>query len=92
MGVEQKTHFQLDRSRCIPCGKCINTCSSMVLSFAKDGYPEMKAFERYGWKGCWKCQHCLAVCPQEAISIFDKKAGDSLLPPPEMVGGFQSKL
>lgn len=29
---------------------------------------------------CWRCQHCLAVCPQGAISIFGKKPEDSLPP------------
>ena len=85
MGAEQKTHFRLDKSKCTKCGKCIDTCSGMVIDFGRDGYPEMKEFERFGWRGCWKCQHCLAVCPQGAISIFDKMPEDSfLLPPLEM--------
>ena len=79
MGAEQKTHFQIDKSKCIKCGKCINTCSGMVIEFGADGYPQMKEFERFGWRGCWRCQHCLAVCPQGAISIFGKKPEDSLL-------------
>jgi nitroreductase len=64
----------------------------MVLAFGPDGYPEMKAFERFGWRGCWKCQHCLAVCPQGAISIFDKKAEDSLPPPPPEMGHYMEQL
>ena len=80
MGAEQKTHFLLDKNKCTKCGRCINTCSGMVLAFGPDGYPEMKAFERFGWRGCWKCQHCLAVCPQGAISIFDKKSGGFFTP------------
>jgi hypothetical protein len=45
----------------------------------------MKSFERFSWRGCWRCQHCLAVCPVGAISIFDKKPENSLpLPPDEM--------
>lgn len=92
MGAEQKTHFLLDKNKCTKCGRCINTCSGMVLAFGTDGYPEMKTFEQFGWRGCWKCQHCLAVCPQGAISIFDKKAEDSLpLPPPEM-GRYMEQL
>lgn len=52
MGIEQKTHFSVDKSKCIQCGKCINVCSGMVIEFGRDGYPKMKPFERYGWKGC----------------------------------------
>lgn len=92
MGIEQKTHFKVDKSKCIRCGKCINTCSGMVIAFGKDGYPEMKTFERYGWKGCWRCQHCLAVCPTGAISIFGKKPEDSLPPPPSEMGRYMEQL
>lgn len=92
MGAEQKTHFKVDRSKCIQCGKCVNTCSGMVITFGKDGYPEMKEFERYGWRGCWRCQHCLAVCPVGAISIFDKKPENSLPPVPPEMGGYMERL
>lgn len=92
MGEEQKTHFLLDKNKCTKCGRCINTCSGMVLTFGPDGFPEMKAFERFGWRGCWKCQHCLAVCPQGAISIFDKKAEDSLPPPSPEMGRYMEQL
>ena len=92
MGAETKTHFKVDRTRCIQCGRCISTCTGMVLGFKEDGYPEMKPFERFGWRGCWKCQHCLAVCPTGAISIFDKKPEDSLLPPPREMGEYMERL
>ena len=92
MGIEQKTHFTVDRSKCIQCGKCIGVCSGMVIEFGRDGYPEMKPFERYGWRGCWRCEHCLAVCPTGAISIFDKKPENSLLPPPPEIGGYMERL
>ena len=40
----------------------------------------MAAFSEFGWNGCWKCEHCLAVCPSGAISIFGHKPEDSLIP------------
>ena len=92
MGMEERTHFKVDKDQCIRCGRCINTCAGMVLRFGKDGYPEMKPFERFGWKGCWKCQHCLAVCPQAAISIFGKDPSDSLEPVPEQMGEYMESL
>lgn len=45
MAAEQKTHFKVDKSKCIRCGKWTNTCSGMVIAFGKDSYPEMKMFE-----------------------------------------------
>ena len=38
--------------------------------------------ERFGWDGCWKCRHCLAVCPNGAIRILGKDPKDSLPAPP----------
>lgn len=92
MGAEEKTHFKIDKNKCIKCGKCINTCSGMVIEFGNDGYPRMKEFERFGWRGCWRCQHCLAVCPQGAISIFDKDPKDSLSFPPKEMGTYMEQL
>lgn len=92
MGMETKTHFTVDKDKCIRCGRCINTCAGMVLQFGQDGFPEMKSFERYGWRGCWRCQHCLAVCPQGAISIFGKKPEDSLPPAPVQMGEYMERL
>ena len=51
MGMEQKTNFTVDKSKCVHCGNCINVCSGMVLKPGQDGCPEMKAFERFGWRG-----------------------------------------
>jgi len=92
MGIENKTHFTVDKSKCTKCGKCINTCSGMVIQFGKDGYPMMQPFEIYGWRGCWRCQHCLAVCPQGAIQIFDKKPEESFLPAPKEMGNYMERL
>ena len=92
MGMEQRTNFHVDRSKCIHCGKCVNVCSGMVLEIGRDNCPEMKSFERFGWRGCWRCQHCLAVCPTGAISIFNKNPDDSLTPPPQEMGGYMERL
>lgn len=89
--MEEKTYFKVDPSKCVGCGKCVNVCSGMVLEL-KDGAPVMKPFERFGWRGCWRCQHCLAVCPLGAISIFGKKPEDSLPPPPPEMGEYMERL
>lgn len=90
--IKDKCQFVVNKSKCIKCGKCINVCSGQVLEMGEDGYPQMKDFERFGWKGCWRCEHCLAVCPKGAISIFGKKPEDSLPPPIENMGEEMEKL
>lgn len=92
MGMEKRTHFELDKTKCVKCGNCVNVCSGMVLEAGKDGYPEMKPFERFGWRGCWRCEHCLAVCPTGAVSIFGKKPENSLPPPPPEMGDYMARL
>lgn len=92
MGVEGQTKYRVDRQKCIKCGRCVNTCSGLVIKFGDDGYPEMKPFERFGWRGCWRCQHCLAVCPKGAISIFGKHPENSLPLPPENMGEYMERL
>lgn len=87
-----KTKFTLDTDRCMQCGACINTCTGMVLKKGTDGYPYMIPFEKFGWNGCWRCQHCLAVCPQGAISIFGKNPENSLPMPGENMGSEMEKL
>jgi nitroreductase/Pyruvate/2-oxoacid:ferredoxin oxidoreductase delta subunit len=92
MGYEERTHFKVDQSKCVKCGRCKNVCSGMVIEYGEDGYPTMKPFDRYGWHGCWRCQHCLAVCPAGAISIFDKHPEDSRSMPPKEMGTYMEQL
>ena len=75
-------HFKANPDQCIHCGRCVASCSSVILYFDEQGVPKMKAEADgiVGWDGCYRCQHCLAVCPTGAISIFDKAPKDSLLP------------
>lgn len=72
--------FQLDEQRCTGCGLCTRVCSTSILS-VKNGKAVLEDVGgRFGWDGCFRCQHCLAVCPQGAISIFGKNPADSLPP------------
>lgn len=74
------TGFKVDSSKCTGCGICTYTCVAQLLSVGEDGLSHMKEVDCFGWDGCWKCQHCLAVCPEGAISIFGRDPADSLLP------------
>jgi nitroreductase/NAD-dependent dihydropyrimidine dehydrogenase PreA subunit len=65
--------FTIDKSTCISCQLCAKNCVARIIAMS-DGYPLIPE-EREA--GCYKCQHCLAVCPTGALSILGLKASDS---------------
>ena len=75
-------HFKVDQEKCIHCKKCIKVCSTVCLYADNEDNIRMKdgVDGIFGWGGCYRCQHCMAVCPTGAISIFDRNPEDSVLP------------
>ena len=76
----------IDKNKCVQCGACVKDCVVKVLTMQSDGFPAMLAEnERY----CLNCQHCLAVCPAEAVTCngisADKCGGIGPLPPPDQM-------
>lgn len=73
-------NFQVDKEKCIGCGLCVKVCPGGILHLNEQKKCEMDEIMGFGWNGCWKCEHCLAVCPKGAISIFGKQPESSLPP------------
>ncbi|MDO5582194.1 MAG: nitroreductase family protein [Planctomycetia bacterium] len=69
--------IQIDSSRCIHCGKCVQDCLAKILALGPDGIP---AFLPDSASRCFRCQHCLSICPVGAFSWSGKKPEDSELP------------
>lgn len=90
--ISQQCEFQVDKSKCIHCGFCEKVCNGAVIAYDEDRFPYMKPFERFGGAGCWKCQHCLAVCPVGAISIFGKHPEECTGKPDPKLGEEEVKL
>ncbi len=67
--------FKVDKTKCIGCGRCITDCSCNVLERGEDGLPKVIEGTE---ERCMKCQHCFAICPTGAISIFGKNPDKSL--------------
>lgn len=65
--------FEVDDSKCVRCGACVDDCAFRALRAGKDGRPSMAHPER-----CMRCQHCLAVCPVGAVSFDGKRPEDSV--------------
>ena len=64
--------IEIDKEKCVKCGLCANDCLTECIEFDEDGFPKMSHEER-----CLKCQHCLMVCPQGALSFNGKKPENS---------------
>ncbi len=72
--------FRVDNEKCIGCGLCVKVCPGGILHLNGQRKCEMDEIDGFGWNGCWKCEHCLAVCPKAAISIFGKQPENGLPP------------
>ena len=73
-----KANFKVNIEKCIGCGKCVKVCPGDIISINKLRKATISNFTEFGWNGCWQCEHCLAVCPVGAISIFGYLPENSL--------------
>ena len=67
------TQFKVDQKICTRCGECVKECPVNILVIG-NSIP----FIADGRNGdCIGCQHCLAVCPEGAVSVLGLRAEDS---------------
>lgn len=67
--------FVVDADRCTRCGWCVKDCPSRIIVLEAKGVPAIPS----GLEArCIQCQHCLAVCPTAAVSIFGRNPDASL--------------
>lgn len=67
-------NFVVDKEKCIHCGLCAKDCSVMAIGLGKDKTPRVLPG---GKDRCFKCQHCMCICPVGAISIMGKNPDSS---------------
>ena len=56
--------IQINKLKCVGCGKCIEACPGNLIKKDTDG----KAFIKHV-KDCWGCTSCLKECRFEAINF-----------------------
>ena len=88
--------FKVDTDKCIGCGMCLNVCPGNmvggdVLRF-EEKHPVMVDQTKFGWQGCWRCQHCLAICPTGAITVLGVSPDEVSEKPDPAIGDELSKL
>ena len=59
----------IDTDRCNGCGTCVEVCKSFMLTLA-DG--KAKVSETSCFFGCCADGHCMAVCPNDAITVHGR--------------------
>jgi nitroreductase/NAD-dependent dihydropyrimidine dehydrogenase PreA subunit len=79
-------HFTIDQNVCTQCGLCVEDCPAQIISMA-DSFPSIAPDKE---DSCYKCMHCLAICPGGAVSILGRSPEDSLslcshLPSPQQM-------
>lgn len=60
-----KSYPQLDREKCVGCGKCAESCPAHIIQIKN----KKAVFKK---RGCISCFCCQEMCPMKAISV--KKA------------------
>ncbi|GHV35615.1 nitroreductase [Synergistales bacterium] len=68
-----KLQFTVDNERCVRCDACIQDCPRKIIHQV-NGFPDVSPEE----DDCLGCQHCLAICPTGAVSIFGLNPADSI--------------
>jgi ferredoxin len=71
-------NFKIDGEACTGCGTCVEDCPALIISM-DDGLPGIEEnIEQY----CIRCMHCVAVCPEGAVSIheYSPEQGDRFEP------------
>lgn len=71
MGVD----FLVDPEKCIHCGRCVADCNPRALEL--DAASRLPRWAEGGESRCFRCQHCLAICPVGAVSIMGVSADNS---------------
>lgn len=64
--------ISINKEKCTQCGLCVNDCIAKCIEFDDENYPHMKRNS-----SCLKCQHCLMICPNGALTFNDKKPENS---------------
>lgn len=66
-------NFQIDKEKCTKCGLCGKDCPARIID-VKTGYPKLEQDKE---NNCYRCMHCFAICPHEALSTCGQDPKDS---------------
>ncbi|MEI8033509.1 MAG: nitroreductase family protein [Chlorobiaceae bacterium] len=67
--------FEIDKRSCTQCGTCAMDCPARIIAMEDNGYPSISPEKE---ATCYKCEHCLAICPTGSVSILGLKPQNSI--------------
>lgn len=67
MNNKKKVSIQIDKNKCVACGKCIDRCHYNVLSKVELPFHKYAAVEHI--ENCIGCLHCMSICRYQAIEV-----------------------
>lgn len=67
-------NFKVDNEKCVNCGLCVKDCIASAIEMSEKNVPQVA---KNGENRCFKCQHCLTICPTGAISVLGKEPQNS---------------
>ena len=92
----KNAEFKLDINKCIGCGTCLHVCPGNMVGgrvlVMEKGHPVMIDETNFSWRGCWRCQHCMAACPTGAISILGVNPNEVSEKPSHQIASDLNKL
>ncbi|MBP5623024.1 MAG: nitroreductase family protein [Thermoguttaceae bacterium] len=65
MTIKRPWTIDVDAKRCVRCGSCVNDCLAKIVVMPENKLPQTIPG---GEDRCFKCRHCLAICPTGALS------------------------
>jgi nitroreductase/NAD-dependent dihydropyrimidine dehydrogenase PreA subunit len=68
-------NFTVQNDLCTRCGLCALDCPTMIIDQEGDNFPTVAEEDE---ECCIQCQHCMAICPTGAISVFGLDPKNSL--------------
>ena len=62
-------NIKFDSEKCVRCGACIEDCPVGIIKKSPEtGMPKVISDDR---NNCLGCEHCYAVCPAQAVSMYN---------------------
>jgi len=74
VGFAAMSIFVVDEDRCNRCGDCVSDCPARIIALGDDGPATIPAEKQ---QYCIRCQHCLAICAQAAVTLDGHRPEDS---------------